>query len=78
MLTFTGVCLWAEQVTPGAGAAVAARGVPAEPVVTQQPVHRALVNICRDGRQTMSKSGSYDFQSSNTLSGLYCKKISLF
>lgn len=45
-LTFT--CLWvlSEEIPLWAGAGVAPWNVPAQTVVTQQPVHQALVNIC--------------------------------
>lgn len=43
--TFAGVGLGAEHEALGAGAGVAAGGVPAQPVVTQQPIDAALVHI---------------------------------
>lgn len=44
-VTFAGVGLGAEHEALGAGAGVAAGGVPAQPVVTQQPVDAALVHV---------------------------------
>lgn len=47
--TFTSLCVLPEAEALGAGAAVAARAVPAPPVVTQEAVEGALIHICRAG-----------------------------
>ena len=47
--TFAGLRVWPEAEALRAGAAIAARAVPAPPIVTQEAVEGALIHICKAG-----------------------------
>lgn len=61
-LTFAGLRVGFEDEPFGAGAGVGARSVPAQAVVTEQTVHQALVDVCREasggaGKKTPTSPG---------------------
>lgn len=74
VLTFTRLRGMSEEVPRWAGAGVAPRNVPAQAVITQQPAHQALVNICgREERRQEKRTSALN----STRSFFHCEKLTV-
>lgn len=47
-LTFARICVLSEDITQGTCTGVATWNIPAQSIITEQSVHQALINICKE------------------------------